>query len=173
MKNILFLFVICFISCQKKTNVIDGNTLLKNVPSKVFIPNNTSKININDTIINFKNTFKRLPNTEFSKFYLKEHSKTYMPYFNLTLNLSINGKITLDGTPNSRKYLYKDITEFIDFASGGKTTMLHLNFDENVTVTQFYSFLQFIKPIKTAKIKINNNLFIYNTKNLPDCDCSL
>ena len=173
-KNVFLFLLIGFVSCKKETPSLNGNLLLKDTPSIVFSPNYVSKININDTIVTFQNTFNRLPNTEFSKFHLKKHTDKYIPYFNLTLNLSVTGKITFEGSPNDKKHLIKDIYEFADFASQGKTTLLHLNFDQNLPFKDFYHFIQFIKLIDgTHNIKINKELYIYDLKKLPDCDCSL
>ncbi len=170
---LLITLILTLVSCKTKKQVVFGNTLLKNIPTEVFTPNKSTVIRFKEKDITYNNTFKRLPNSEFSKFYLKKHPKTYMPYFNISVNLSANGKITLEGTQNDEKHLVKEIKEFADFASEGKPTLIHLNFDENITFKAFYTFLQLIKPIQSQNIKISNTLFIYDTKQLPDCDCNL
>lgn len=176
MKKYIFLIftLITLASCKTETPIIDGNTALKDVPQYVFSPNYLSKIQVNDTIVAYQNNFNRLPNSEFSKFYLKKHTQKYIPFFNLTLNVSANNKITFEGAPNDKKHLIKDIQEFSDFAAQGKSTLLHLNFDQNLPIKDFYNFIKFIKPIdKKNHIQINKDVYIYDIKKLPNCDCSL
>lgn len=166
------IFLMLF-SCKKESNIVNGNTPLKNIPQQVFIKNGNTKIQLKDSIINYVNHFKRLPNTEFSKFYLKNHPDLYMPYFNITLNLSMDKKITFDGAELLKNEVIKDLIDYIDFAAEGKQALIHLNFDENLSFKDFYQFYQFIKPLENKNIKFNERIFIYNKKLLPDCDCSL
>ena len=117
--------------------------------------------------------FKRLPNTEFSKFYLKKHPETYLPYFNVTINLNKDSKITLEGVEVLKDELIEYTKEFIDFAAEGKQAMIHINFDEQLLLKDYIEFITFIKPITSPEIILNSNVFIYNTALLPDCDCTL
>lgn len=173
MKKIILLLIIIFFSCKKETFIIPSDILLKEVSTSFFKPNTLHEIHIDKETINYTNKYSRLPNTEFSKFYLKKHPNSYLPYFNITLNLSLNNKITFEGVSVFKNELISYLKEYIDFASEGKRTMIHLNFNENIPFIKYYNFIKFIETIQTENIIINNNVFIYDVNSLPDCDCSL
>jgi hypothetical protein len=172
MKKLLVLVALLALACEN-SKIIDATLLLKQVPAYFFIPNTISKIKKNNQIISYTNNFNRLPNKEFSKFYLKKYPEKYAPYFNITINLSREGKITFEGVEIFKEELIPSLKEFIDFAAENKQTLLHLNFDEETTLNSFIEFTNFIAPIKSQTIQINQNVFIYNIESLPDCDCSL
>jgi len=173
MKNILFFLIITVVSCQKSTFIIPSDILLKEASDSFFQPNTTHNIQIEKKEISYTNEYSRLPNTEFSKFYLKKHPDTYAPYFNITLNLSLNHKITFEGVEIFEDELISYVKEFVDFAAEGRPSMIHLNFDENIKFLEYYNFINFIADIQSETIKINKKVFIYNVNSLPDCDCSL
>jgi len=173
MKNILFLLFITLVTCQKNTLIIPSGVLLKEASDSFFQPNTTHNIQIEKEKISYTNEYSRLPNTEFSKFYLKKHPDTYAPYFNITLNLSLKHKITFEGVEIFEEELISYVKEFIDFAAEGRPTMIHLNFDENISFLEYYNFINFTEDIQSETIKINKKVFIYNVNSLPDCDCSL
>lgn len=173
MKKLIVLAFILLVSCQKYELQISENSTLKNLPEHFF--NELTKHTIVSKKEDFKytNEFKRLPNTEFSKFYLKKHADTYLPYFNVTINLNKDSKITLEGVEVLKDELIEYTKEFIDFAAEGKQAMIHLNFDEQLQLKDYIEFITFIKPITSPEIILNPNVFIYNTTLLPDCDCTL
>ena len=173
MKKIVFLIIITIFSCQRSTIIIPSDTLLKEASDSFFQPNTTHNIQLEKEEISYTNEYNRLPNTEFSKFYLKKHPDTYAPYFNITLNLSLKHKITFEGVEIFEDELISYVKEFVDFAAEGKPTMIHLNFDENINFLEYREFINFVEVIQSDAIKINKKVFIYNIKSLPDCDCSL
>ena len=171
-KLIIFIAILLF-SCKKDSNIIDATTPLKEIPEAFFTPNTSYEIQDTDKISNFTSEYSRFPNTEFSKFFLKKQSEKYASYFNITLNLSANNKITFEGVETYKNELISYLQEFADFAAEGKPTLIHLNFDENISLKSYLDFIKFIKPISSESIQINKTVFIYNVKSLPDCDCSL
>lgn len=173
MKKILFLLIITIVSCQKSILIIPSNIPLKEASDSFFQPNTIHKIQLKKEEISYANEYNRLPNTEFSKFYLKKHPETYAPYFNITLNLSLKHRITFEGVEVFEDELISYVKEFVDFAAEGRPAMIHLNFDENITFLEYREFINFIEAIQSDTIKINKKVFIYNIKSLPDCDCSL
>jgi len=173
MNKLIIVLAILFISCKKENNTIDIATALKDLPEAFFMPNTHHKITDTDTNIDFTSNYSRFENTEYSKFYLKKQPEKYAPYFNITLNLSIDNKITFEGVEVYKNELTPYLKEFVDFAAEGKTALIHLNFDENNSLKAFLDFIKFIEPIASESIEINNTVFIYNIKSLPDCDCSL
>lgn len=173
MKKILFILIIALTSCQKNDQIISEIELLKDIPEQFFNTKTTQIIQGEKDVYNYKNNFRRLPNTEFSKFYLKKHPDTYLPYFNVTINLSKNKTITLEGATVLQDELLSYTKEYIDFAADGKPALIHLNFDEHLTLKDYITFIRFIKPITNKDININTKVFIYNKAELPDCDCTL
>ena len=173
MKKIILLFLIVFNSCKKEAFIIPTDVLLKEASTSFFKPNTCHEIHTDKKTINYINKYSRLPNTEFSKFYLKKHPERYLPYFNITLNLSLHNKITFEGVEVFKNELIPYLKEYVDFASEGKKTMIHLNFNENIPFIEYYNFIKFIETIQTETITINDKVFIYDVNALPDCDCSL
>lgn len=173
MKQFIALLLLIFVSCQNSGTELSDDISLKAIPESFFKKNAKHTINSSQTEYVYTNEFNRLANTEFSKFYLIKHPETYSPYFNVTLNLNKDSKITLEGVEIYKNELLSYTKEFIDFAAEGKQTMLHLNFEEDVLLKDYIVFINFIAPLKSSKVIINSNVFIYNTKLLPDCNCSL
>ena len=173
MKRILIILLISLISCQEDSLQISDQVSLKNLPENFFKENISYTIHSKQKDYKYTNIFKRLPNTEFSKFYLKKHSNTYLPYFNVTINLNKDSKTTLEGVHVLKEELISYTREFIDFSAENQLAMVHLNFDEEVLLKDYIDFLSFIQPLVSDTITLNSNVFIYNTKLLPDCDCSL
>ena len=172
-KSLVLLLIMCCFACKQETTILKSDVLLKEVTTTLFTNGTNTAVQFEDHIINYENTFNRLPNTEFSMFYLKKHPETYMPYFNIRLNLNDKKEISIDGTQFSHEEMVSEIRAYIDFSAMGKPTMLHLNFDEDLTFEDFYTFFTTLKPILQKDILLNKNLFIYDLELLPDCDCSL
>ena len=172
-KNVLLVLVLLCFACKQEMPVLKSDILLKDTSPALFVSGTTTAVQFEDHITNYENIFNRLPNGEFSMFYLKKHPDTYMPYFNVRLNLNHEKQISIDGANFLQSEMVSEIKAYIDFASVGKPTMLHLNFDENLTFEDFYTFYLVLQPLIQEDILINTELFIYNPKLLPDCDCSL
>ncbi len=170
-RAIVCLFVLFTACTQNKT--LDSKLALKNVPDTFFTKNTTYQITTNDSVFNFLNKYKRLPNTEFSKFYLKKHPEKFAPYFNITLNINQDNKITFEGVEVYENEIIPSIKEFVAFASNGKKTLVHLNFEENTSLQSYTYFIKFMEQITSNTISINKQVYIYNTESLPNCDCSL
>lgn len=172
MKNIILILFISIISCNKEKTLTEQTTL-KEIPAAFFKINSTHDIRIKNDTIKYTNKFERLPNTEFSKFYLKKHPDTFIPFFNITLNLNKEKKITFEGVEIYKDELISYLKEYIDFAANDKPALIHLNFDENITLKDFIAFISFIEVIQSNTIKLNNKVYIYDINMLPNCDCSL
>jgi hypothetical protein len=173
MRKIIVLLLILLVSCQKDSLKISENSTLKNLPKTFFKAQISHVILSEHDEYNYTNTYNRLPNTEFSKFYLKKHPDTYLPYFNVTINLNKDHIITLEGAEIFKNELVSYTEEFIDFSAEGKQAMIHLNFEEHVLLKDYIEFINLIKPIISPQIILNSNVFIYNTKLLPNCNCTL
>ena len=172
MIRVILCLCVLFTACTK-SNTLDSKVALKNVPDTFFTENTTQQITTNDSIFDFLNKYERLPNTEFSKFYLKKHPEKFAPYFNITLNINKDNKITFEGVEVYENEIIPSVKEFVDFASNGKKSLVHLNFEENSSLQTYVYFTKFMEQINTENISLNKQVYIYNLESLPNCDCSL
>lgn len=112
-------------------------------------------------------------NTDFSKFFIKKNAEAYMSYHNFTVNFNNENKITVDGNDIEREELVDFIKDFADFTSDGKTTILHLNFDKRLSYGEYIQNKILVWKLNSDKIQISSFEFIYDVKELPDCNCKL
>uniref|UniRef100_UPI00404927F5 hypothetical protein n=1 Tax=Flavobacterium sp. TaxID=239 RepID=UPI00404927F5 len=110
---------------------------------------------------------------EFSKFFIKDNASVYMTYHNLTINFDKNNNITVDGNTIERTEFIEFIKEFIDFTSEGKPTILHLNFDKNLTFGQYIQNKILAWQLTSNLIQLSSYEFIYDVSKLPECGCKL
>lgn len=110
---------------------------------------------------------------DFSKFFIKKHAEAYMPYHNFTVNFNKDNKITVDGNDIEREELVFFLKDFSEFMSEGKTTILHLNFDKNLTYGEYLENKVLVWQLNSSLIQISSYEFIYDTKKLPECGCKL
>lgn len=110
---------------------------------------------------------------DFSKFFIKKHSKAYMDFQNFTINFNKENKITVDGNDVDRLEFLEFMKDFADFTSEGKTTILHLNFDKRLTFNEYIQNKILIWQLVSDKIQISSYEFIYDEKQLPECGCKL
>ena len=177
MKKIIFLLFVILVSCKNNTPTISGKTLLKDLSEQVFSSKheNTSSIAISagDSVFNYVSNYGRLPNNEFSKFYIKKHPDTFIPYFNVTVNFNHDHTITMEGTEYFKEEIVPALAEFTDFAREGKNVLIHLNFDERLTFSDFLQYEKLMQATKNKHTSFHPDIYIYNLDALPDCDCSL
>lgn len=169
-KYFLLFTTLCFLACTN-SYTIKETTALKDLPDTFFKLGHTHQLSFQDD--EYVAEYQRLPNTEFSKFYLKNHTETYSPFFNVTVHLNVEQKITFEGQDINSTELIPFLKDFSDFAANGKQTLVHLNFNEQINVKEYLNFLTLIKPLEGNSIQLNKTVFIYNPDSLPDCDCNL
>ena len=177
MKQLILLLFVILVSCNSNTPTIAGKTLLKDLSEQVFNGNlektSSFAIHAGDSIFNYTPTYRRLPNNEFSKFYIKKHPDTFIPYFNVTVNFKHDHTITMEGTEYFKEEIVPALEEFTDFAREGKNVLIHLNFDERLTFSDFLKYEKLMQATKNKHTSFNSEIYIYNLDALPDCDCSL
>lgn len=106
----------------------------------------------------------------FSKYYIKKHSELYKNYFNV--NLTFNPKNIWINDGKFEKEDFKTLLlEYIDFSSEGNKTMLHTNFNNNLTYQEYLYFKTLLHSIKSPAITINPIEFIFDQNKVPDCGC--
>lgn len=105
-----------------------------------------------------------------SKSYIKTNSKGFENYFNV--NITINPKNNwINDAKMENGELKTTLTEFIDFSSEGKQTMLHLNFNQDLLYQDYLDYLTLLHSLKTSNIIINDLQFIFDPNKVPDCGC--
>jgi biopolymer transport protein ExbD len=110
---------------------------------------------------------------DFSKFYIIDNSKMYLQFQNFSINFNKENKITVDGNDVERAELIEFLKDFVPFTSQGKTAMLHLNFEKNLSYDQYIQNKVLLHEILSEKIVFSPIEFIYDTKKLPECGCKL
>lgn len=105
-----------------------------------------------------------------SKQFIKDNSKDYLNYNNI--NITINPLNTwINDAKMENGEFESTLLEFIEFSSEGKQTMLHLNFNENLTYQDYLFYFTLLKSISDPDILINNLEFIFDPIKVPDCGC--
>ena len=176
-KLLLGVFIIGITLFGCNNHDIDGDLPLRHVSPYFFNSENTFRVLVEkegaSKLVSYSGHFTPSSNTEFSKFYLKKHPEQFSDFFNVTVNLNANNTLTIEGVEHFEHELILALKEYIDFASEGKTGLIHLNFDERLALKHYVRLVNLIKPIESDAIKINTNIFIYNKEALPDCNCTL
>ena len=109
--------------------------------------------------------------TILSKYYIKKHGDNYVNYNNINLTFS-NHTILLNDSEIERQNFKQTLLDFIDFSSEGKTTLLHLNFENTLTYQNYMYFRTLLKNIESSSIIINPKEFIFDKTKVPDCGCN-
>lgn len=105
-----------------------------------------------------------------SKYFIKEFSNDYKQYFNV--NLTFNPKNVWINDGKFDKEGIKDLLlDYIDFSAEGSQTMLHLNFNEDLSYQEFLYWRTLAHSVKNEAIKINEIEFVFNPEKVPDCGC--
>lgn len=96
-----------------------------------------------------------------------------MSYHNFTINFNKDNAITIDGLEVDRNEFVAFIKEFSDFTNDGKLTMLHLNFDKNLSYGAYLNNKILAWKATSQKVQLSSFEFIYDEKQLPECGCKL
>jgi hypothetical protein len=105
-----------------------------------------------------------------SKQYIKGNSKDYLNYNNISITFNPSNTWINDSKMENGE-LESTLLEFIEFSSEGKQTMLHLNFNQNLSYQDYLFYFTLIKSMSTPSILINNLEFIFDPIKVPDCGC--
>lgn len=111
--------------------------------------------------------------TEFSKFFIKKQAEKYTIFHNFTLNFNSKNELTVDGIKVPKEEFGTYIQEFSDFVNDGKTIMLHLNFDKNLTYGDYLTDKILVWQATSENIQIGAFEFVYDVHQLPECGCTL
>lgn len=106
-----------------------------------------------------------------SKYVIKKNPKKYLNFNNINLTFSKN-QLLLNDTEIKRPEFKKTLLDFINFSSEDKITLLHLNFNEKLLYQDFLNYLTLINNLKTPKIEVDNEMFVFNKTKVPNCNCN-
>lgn len=105
-----------------------------------------------------------------SKFEIKQENTIYKNFNNI--NLTFNPSYCLiNDTKVSFEEFKTTLIEFVEFTSEGKKTMLHLNFNENLTYQNYLFYKTMLIALSSPSIQLNQIEYIFNQKKVPDCGC--
>jgi len=106
-----------------------------------------------------------------SKYEIKKNLKKYINFNNI--NLTFNKKsIFLNDAKINKKEFKKTLLDFIDFSSEDKTTLLHLNFSDDLLYQDFLNYLTLVNNLKLPKIKVDHKMSVFNKNKVPNCNCN-
>ncbi len=106
-----------------------------------------------------------------SKYVIKRSPKKYINFNNINITFNKNYALLNDAKINYPEFK-KTIIDFINFSSENKTTLLHLNFNEDLLYQDFLNYLTLINNLKTKKIKVDKELFVFDKNKVPNCNCN-
>lgn len=105
-----------------------------------------------------------------SKFEIKQENTIYKNFNNI--NLTFNPSYCLiNDTKVSFEEFKTTLIEFVEFTSEGKKTMLHLNFNENLTYQNYLFYKTMLIALSSPSIQLNQIEYIFNQKKVSDCAC--
>jgi biopolymer transport protein ExbD len=110
---------------------------------------------------------------EFSKFYIIENNKMYFQFQNFSINFNKENTITVDGNDIEREEFVEFIKDYVPFVSQGRTALLHLNFEVNLTYEEYIQNKVMLNEVLSDSIVFSPIEFIYDTNKLPECGCKL
>jgi len=105
-----------------------------------------------------------------SKYFIKKNSDKYIDFYNIDLTFS-QKNIKINDAKIENSAFTNTLLKFIDFSSENKTTLLHLNFDDELLYKDFLYYLTLIHNLKSSKIKVDNIMFVFNKNKVPNCNC--
>jgi len=105
-----------------------------------------------------------------SKTYIKSNSDTYKNYNNIGITINPNS-IWINDAKMEEGEFTTTLVDFIEFSSEGKQTMLHLNFNQNLSYQKYLHHLTLLNSLKAPHLLINDLQFIFDPTKVPDCGC--
>lgn len=103
---------------------------------------------------------------DFSNQFIKKHAIHYMDYHNFNIDFDKNSSLFVDGIALSHSDFSDHLKEFSDFNQDGKTILLHLNFDKNVSFGDYLKAKILIWKATNERIHIAPFEFIYDSKKI-------
>ncbi|MEZ4837950.1 hypothetical protein [Flavobacterium sp.] len=112
-------------------------------------------------------------NSYYSTIYVKENPDYHLHFQTFSVNFKPKNKVSVDGNEVEIGELFSFLKDYTTFAGDGKRVLIYLNFDERITFNQYLSKVIELKALENDMVTISPIHFIYDKKNLPDCDCGM
>lgn len=112
-------------------------------------------------------------NSYYSTIYVKENPDYHLHFQTFSVNFKPKNKVSVDGNEVEIGELFSFLKDYTTFAGDGKRVLIYLNFDERITFNQYLSKVIELKALENDMVVISPIHFIYDKKNLPDCDCGM
>ncbi|SDW54644.1 hypothetical protein SAMN05444411_101953 [Lutibacter oricola] len=105
-----------------------------------------------------------------SKYFIKTNAKDYLKYNNINITFNPNNLWINDGKFEKEDFK-KLLLEYVDFSAEGKQTMLHTNYNQNLTYQDYLYYKTLLLSINQPAILINPLEFVFDPNKVPDCGC--
>ncbi len=105
-----------------------------------------------------------------SNYFIRENSSDYLNLNNINLTFNPNN-IWLNDAKLEKSEFKNTLLEFIDFSSDEPQTLLHLNFNQNLSFQDYLFYKTMIHDFKDQAILTNSTEFIFDQNKVPDCGC--
>lgn len=105
-----------------------------------------------------------------SKFFIKENATDYENYNNLNITINPNNTWINDAKMEEGE-LPATLPDFIEFSAEDRQTMLHLNFNQEITYQEYMTFKAYFSRLSAPSILINPIEFVFDPAKVPDCGC--
>lgn len=111
-----------------------------------------------DTIQSKKNILKKL--------------EYYKNYNNIHLSMGMKSYY-LNENKIDKVDFFDTLTEFISFTENGQKTLLHLNFNQQITYQEYLNFKTQLLSYQKELFFIDKNEYIFDANKIPECGCDL
>lgn len=105
-----------------------------------------------------------------SKFFIKENATEYENYNNLNITINPNNTWINDAKMEEGE-LPSTLPDFIEFSAEDRQTMLHLNFNQEISYQYYMSYKAYFSSLVNPAILINPIEFVFDPAKVPDCGC--
>lgn len=140
---------------EKFDNYLSYSDTINKILSFVDISNTQYHF---DTIQSKKNILKKL--------------EYYKDYNNIHLSMGMKSYY-LNENKIDKVDFFDTLTEFISFTENGQKTLLHLNFNQQITYQEYLNFKTQLLSYQKELFFIDKNEYIFDANKIPECGCDL
>ncbi|MDP3352451.1 MAG: hypothetical protein Q8S44_01770 [Flavobacteriaceae bacterium] len=96
----------------------------------------------------------------------------YKNYNNIHLSLGMKSYY-LNENKIDKVDFFDTLIGFINFTENGKKTLLHLNFNQEITYQEYLNFKTHLLSLQKELFIIDKNEYIFDANKIPECGCDL
>ncbi|MDP2089054.1 MAG: hypothetical protein Q8J84_06590 [Flavobacteriaceae bacterium] len=94
----------------------------------------------------------------------------YKNYNNFHLSFGLN-TYYLNENKIDKVEFFDTLMEFINFTENGQKTLLHLNFNQNLTYQEYLNIKTHLLLLQKEQFIIDKNEYIFDADKIPECGC--